>query len=84
MDAHLGWFADPIYKGHYPESMVRRLGDRLPTFTDSEKELLKDSSMVRDANRMMLTVVLRSQYLHDEHDQGRRRAGDTWHGAEGL
>jgi len=46
MDAHLGWFADPVYLGRYPESMVNRLGDRLPKFTDEELALLPGSSMV--------------------------------------
>ena len=40
----LGWFADPIYLGDYPEVMKQRLGDRLPEFTEEEKLLLKDSS----------------------------------------
>ncbi|MCB0706473.1 MAG: beta-glucosidase [Saprospiraceae bacterium] len=40
----LGWFADPIYKGHYPASMVERLGDRLPTFTEEEVKMIKGSS----------------------------------------
>ena len=40
----LGWFADPIYLGDYPDVMKARLGDRLPEFTEAEKLLLKDSS----------------------------------------
>lgn len=40
----LGWFADPIWLGHYPESMVRKLGDRLPSFTPEEAAKLKGSS----------------------------------------
>ncbi|MFP2997016.1 GH1 family beta-glucosidase [Spongiivirga sp. MCCC 1A20706] len=40
----LGWFADPIWLGDYPQVMKDRLGDRLPVFTKSEKVLLKDSS----------------------------------------
>ncbi len=47
MDFALGWFADPIYLGHYPESMVKRLGDRLPKFTEEEIKMLKGSSEVR-------------------------------------
>ncbi len=41
---HLGWFADPVYKGDYPAEMRERLGDRLPTFSDDEKEILRGSS----------------------------------------
>ncbi len=40
----LGWFADPIYFGDYPQVMKDRLGDRLPKFTEDEKELIKNSS----------------------------------------
>jgi len=40
----LGWFADPIYHGDYPEVMRQRLGNRLPEFTDTEKGMLKNSS----------------------------------------
>jgi hypothetical protein len=29
----ISWFADPIYFGHYPASMRKQLGDRLPEFT---------------------------------------------------
>lgn len=46
MDFAVGWFADPIYLGRYPESMIRRLGDRLPTFTEEELKLVKGSSEV--------------------------------------
>lgn len=40
----LGWFSDPVFLGDYPEVMKERLGDRLPTFSEEEKELLKGSS----------------------------------------
>ncbi|EQC24955.1 hypothetical protein SDRG_17160 [Saprolegnia diclina VS20] len=40
----LGWFADPIYFGDYPEAMKARLGDRLPRFTPEESALLKGSN----------------------------------------
>lgn len=44
LEFFLGWFADPIYKGDYPECMRERLGDRLPAFTEEEKALIKGSS----------------------------------------
>ncbi|KDQ20029.1 glycoside hydrolase family 1 protein [Botryobasidium botryosum FD-172 SS1] len=44
MDTSMGWFADPIYLGHYPESLKAMLGDRLPDFTPEEIELVKGSS----------------------------------------
>ena len=40
----LGWFADPIYLGDYPQVMKDRLGERLPEFTDEEKRKLKGTS----------------------------------------
>jgi len=44
LDWQLGWFADPIWKGDYPESMRKRCGDRLPTFTEEEKQMIKGTS----------------------------------------
>lgn len=41
---YLAWFADPIYKGDYPEAMKERVGDRLPVFTEAQKADLKGSS----------------------------------------
>ncbi|KAH6671586.1 beta-glucosidase A [Plectosphaerella plurivora] len=40
----ISWFADPIYFGKYPDSMLKQLGDRLPTFTDEEKALVQGSN----------------------------------------
>jgi beta-glucosidase len=40
----ISWFADPIYKGHYPESMQKQLGDRLPKFTVEELKVLVGSN----------------------------------------
>lgn len=43
MDFQLGWFADPVGYGDYPESMRKTLGSRLPRFTYEEKQLLAGS-----------------------------------------
>ncbi|KAJ1547298.1 hypothetical protein HK096_003529, partial [Nowakowskiella sp. JEL0078] len=44
LEFYVSWFADPVYlTGDYPESMRRLLGDRLPYFTEEEKELIKGS-----------------------------------------
>src|SRR5690606_29717344 len=40
----ISWFADPVYFGKYPDSMVAQLGDRLPTFTDEERALVEGSN----------------------------------------
>ncbi len=44
LEFFLAWFADPIYKGDYPAVMKDRLGDRLPEFTQEEKDMLLGSS----------------------------------------
>ena len=38
-----GWFADPIYFGDYDDVMKEYVGDRLPVFTQSQKDDLKGS-----------------------------------------
>jgi beta-glucosidase len=43
LEFFLGWFADPLYTGDYPEGMRSRLGDRLPAFADREAEALQGS-----------------------------------------
>lgn len=43
-DVAIGWFADPIYLGRYPQSMIDRLGERLPKFTDDEINVVHGSS----------------------------------------
>lgn len=44
MEFSLGWFADPIYFGDYPAVMRHRVKDRLPKFTDEERDLIKGSN----------------------------------------
>lgn len=44
LEFFLGWFTDPVYKGHYPPSMLSRIGHKLPLFTMDEVALLKGSS----------------------------------------
>jgi beta-glucosidase len=40
----LGWFADPLYLGHYPEVMRRYVGERLPRFSADDATRIKGSS----------------------------------------
>jgi beta-galactosidase len=40
----IGWFADPIWLGDYPQVMKDRLGNRLPAFSEDEKKKLLGSS----------------------------------------
>ena len=40
----ISWFADPIYHGKYPDSMIKQLGDRLPKWTEEDLALVKGSN----------------------------------------
>ncbi|XP_047323231.1 beta-glucosidase 40-like [Impatiens glandulifera] len=42
-DFQLGWFLDPMMFGDYPESMISRVGSRLPRFTKKQSRLVKGS-----------------------------------------
>jgi beta-glucosidase len=44
LEFFLGWFADPVYFGDYPESMRQRVGERLPRFSDRDAGILKGSA----------------------------------------
>lgn len=44
LEFFLGWFADPIYFGDYPESMRSRVGDRLPQFSDADRATIQGSA----------------------------------------
>ncbi|KZT08082.1 glycoside hydrolase family 1 protein [Laetiporus sulphureus 93-53] len=44
MDAAIGWFADPVYLGHYPEYLKEMLGERLPELTPTELSVVLGSS----------------------------------------
>lgn len=45
LEFEIAWFADPLYgSGDYPASMRKQLGDRLPTFTEEERRLVRGSS----------------------------------------
>lgn len=44
IDFELGWFADPVYFGDYPKSMRETVKGVLPTFSDEEQTMLRNSS----------------------------------------
>jgi beta-glucosidase len=44
LDFTLGWFAEPVYFGCYPQTMRDRIGSKLPEFTEEDRALLKGSS----------------------------------------
>jgi len=43
LEFQLAWYADPIFKGDYPDSMKRLVGERLPQFTNAQKKFVKGS-----------------------------------------
>jgi beta-glucosidase len=61
-DTRLGWFADPIYKGHYPASLKNMLGDRLPDFTPEEMSVVRGSSDFFGLNTYTSELV--SEFTH--------------------
>jgi beta-glucosidase len=44
LEFSISWFADPVYFGRYPESIVKQIGDRLPKFTEEEMAMIKGSN----------------------------------------
>jgi len=44
LEFYAGWYADPVFFGDYPQSMKTNVGNRLPVFTEAEKQLLKGSA----------------------------------------
>lgn len=44
LEFFLGWFADPIYRGDYPDIMRQKAGNRLPKFSKEEQKLILGSS----------------------------------------
>jgi len=61
----LAWFADPIYKGDYPKVMKDRLGDRLPTFSSEDKQLILGTSDFFGLNHYTT--------MYAAHDQGSKK-----------
>jgi beta-glucosidase len=44
LEFFLGWFADPIYRGDYPDCMREAVRARLPRFSDEDRGLILGSS----------------------------------------
>jgi len=43
MDMDLGWFADPLFLGDYPETVKKTIGADLPALSDADKKRIKGS-----------------------------------------
>ena len=57
LEFSISWFADPIYKGDYPASMRKQLGDRLPTFTAEERALVQGSNDIYGMNHYCANYI---------------------------
>lgn len=44
LEFFFAWLTDPLFTGDYPAIMRERLGERLPTFSENEKQLLVGSA----------------------------------------
>uniref|UniRef100_A0A6N2K6K8 Beta-glucosidase n=1 Tax=Salix viminalis TaxID=40686 RepID=A0A6N2K6K8_SALVM len=43
LDFMLGWFMDPLTRGHYPHTMRSLVGDRLPKFSQEQSQMIRGS-----------------------------------------
>ncbi|KAG7290320.1 hypothetical protein NEMBOFW57_000320 [Staphylotrichum longicolle] len=64
----ISWFADPIYFGHYPESMRKQLGDRLPTWSDEDVALVKGSNDFYGMNHYTANYIKHKKGVPPEDD----------------
>lgn len=68
LEFSISWFADPVYFGHYPESMVKQLGSRLPTFTPEEAALVKGSNDFYGMNHYTANYIKHKTTTPDPFD----------------
>lgn len=64
MEFFLAWFADPIWKGDYPAVMKEYVGERLPKFSEEEKQEVLGSSDFFGLNHY--TSMLASEPKEDD------------------
>ncbi|KAM1174463.1 hypothetical protein EV2_027757 [Malus domestica] len=87
LDFQLGWYLDPIYHGEYPKVMRERLGDRLPIFSEKDKELLKNSVDFIGLNHYTSRFIAHGRDNHDKGDfykaQGIEKIVE-WEGGEAI
>ncbi|KAI8555998.1 hypothetical protein RHMOL_Rhmol05G0218600 [Rhododendron molle] len=67
LDFQLGWYLDPIFYGDYPETMRERLGDRLPKFSEKNKELLRNSVDFLGLNHYTTRFIAHSTNTEDNY-----------------
>jgi beta-glucosidase len=77
IEAWLGWFADPIYRGDYPEIMRQSFGDRFQ-FTAEQKTLLLKSNDFYGLNSYTTkwaTVNIKGEFVTQQKDAAGKPIG---------
>jgi beta-galactosidase len=64
----LGWFADPLYRGAYPESMRERVGARLPSFEPEDIARIKGSCDFFGLNHYTTMYAAHAEAIPDDAD----------------
>ncbi|XP_021843429.1 beta-glucosidase 42 [Spinacia oleracea] len=64
----LGWYLDPIYFGDYPLEMREKLGERLPKFSQEERDLLQNSIDFLGINHYTSRYIAHSTDDPEGHD----------------
>lgn len=67
-----GWFTEPLIRGDYPTAMKEHFGDKLPAFTDQERQLLRGSADFIGVN------CYTSRYIAPGEADGMVRGGGQW------
>jgi len=74
LEFFLGWFADPIFLGDYPEVMKKNVGDRLPKMTEEDRTLIKGSADFFGLNHYSCALVehadMDKEYEVNVYDNG--------------
>ncbi len=71
-------FADPVYFGDYPSSMRQLVGARLPTFTDSERAMLHNSTTFFALNHYTSSYVSNVRVSTSPHTRRRVVTDADW------
>jgi beta-glucosidase len=78
LEFQLAWFADPVFFGKYPDSMIERVGDRLPQFTPEEAALIKGSYDFFGLNHYTSTYVRKPDFPAPKAGKGASWGEDSW------
>ncbi|KAF3552726.1 hypothetical protein F2Q69_00018015 [Brassica cretica] len=75
LDYYLGWHLDPLIFGDYPKTLRKNAGNRLPSFTQKQSEMIKDSFdfiginyySARYVTRQLRSDPSRLRFTTDQH-----------------